>query len=107
MQHPKLNILHINKFHYLRGGSEVVYLGTSNLLESHGNSSVFFSMHYEKNLPCKTSDCFVLYVDGDLNSIVYFGRLSAKKGLWTLLEATVKSEGLQKPLSIIMKDNPQ
>ena len=58
-----MNILHINKFHYLRGGSEVVYFGTSKLLESHGHKSLFFSMHYPENLQCETSNYFMPYVD--------------------------------------------
>ena len=43
-----MNILHINKFHYLRGGSEAVYFGTANILESHGHKSLFFSMPYRE-----------------------------------------------------------
>ena len=37
-----MNILHINKFHYFRGGAEAVYLNTARLLESKGHRSVFF-----------------------------------------------------------------
>lgn len=60
-----MNILHINKFHYLRGGAESVYLNTARLLEAHGHHSVFFSMHHPQNLPCETSDYFMPYVELD------------------------------------------
>lgn len=67
MLQRQLNILHINKFHYLRGGSEVVYFGVSNILESHGHRSLFFSMHHPENLSCNTSDYFMPYVDLNTN----------------------------------------
>lgn len=89
-----MNILHINKFHYLRGGSEVVYFGTANLLEHHGHKSLFFSMHYPENLPCETSNYFMPYVDlvssnGMISQLKTAGRiiysLEAKKRLSDLL----------------------
>lgn len=58
-----MNILHINKFHYLRGGAEAVYLNTARLLESKGHRSIFFSMHHPQNLPCQTSDYFMPYIE--------------------------------------------
>jgi len=58
-----LTILHVNKFHYLKGGSEVVYFQTAQVLESHGHKSLFFSMHHPDNQPCVTSDFFVPFID--------------------------------------------
>jgi len=58
-----MNILHINNFHYLRGGCEAVYFGTADILEKHGHKSVFFSMTHPENLPCDTKDYFVPYVN--------------------------------------------
>ena len=58
-----MNILHINNFHYLRGGSEAVYFNTANILEKHGHRAIYFSMSHPKNLPCDTKDYFVSYVD--------------------------------------------
>jgi hypothetical protein len=58
-----MNILHINKFHYLRGGSEKVYFAKANLLEHHGHKSLFFFMHHPENLPCETSNYFIPHVD--------------------------------------------
>lgn len=58
-----MNILYVNKFHYLRGGSEAVYFNTAHLLESKGHRSVFFSMQHPQNLPCETSNYFMPHVD--------------------------------------------
>ena len=62
-----MNILHINKFHYLRGGSEVVYFNTSKLMESHGHNSIYFSMHHQANIPGETNNYFMPYVALDSN----------------------------------------
>lgn len=59
----RLTVLHINKFHYLKGGSEVVYFQTAQVLESHGHKSLFFSMYHPENFPCETAEYFVPYVD--------------------------------------------
>lgn len=58
-----MNILHVNKFHYLRGGCERIYLETANLLESLGHHSLFFSMLHPSNIPCAESEYFVPYID--------------------------------------------
>ncbi|MEP9410023.1 MAG: glycosyltransferase family 4 protein [Candidatus Brocadia sp.] len=65
-----MNILHINKFHYVRGGAEAVYINTASLLESKGHRSVFFSMCHPQNLPCVTGDYFMPYAElsADRNS---------------------------------------
>lgn len=90
-----MNILHINKFHYLRGGSEVAYFMTARLLEDHGHRSVFFSMHHPDNLPCETAECFMSYVDlnssnGFVSELKMAGRilysLEARKRLSKLLD---------------------
>lgn len=90
-----MNILHINKFHYLRGGAEAVYLNTARGLEAYGCNSVFFSMKHPQNLPCETSNYFMPYVDlidknGFINQIKTAGRIlysfEAKKRLSNLLD---------------------
>ena len=62
-----MNVLHINKFHYIRGGCESVYFETANILESHGHKSLFFSMHHPDNVSCETNDYFMPYVDLNTN----------------------------------------
>jgi len=58
-----MKILLVNKFHYLKGGSERVYLATKKLLEDYGHEVVCFSMKHEKNLPCAQEKFFVKKVD--------------------------------------------
>ncbi len=52
----KLSVLHINKFHYIVGGAEVIYFRTADILEKHGHSSVYFSIRHPNNLPCETEE---------------------------------------------------
>jgi len=90
-----MNILHINKFHYMRGGSEAVYFETAKILESHGHKSLFFSMQHPENLSCETRDYFMPYVDlntnrnGIIDKLKSTGRilysLKARKLLFKLL----------------------
>lgn len=67
-----MHILQVNKFHYLRGGSERVYFGTAGVLEQYGHRVKYFSMLHPENLPCDTSDYFMpdvdLNVDGNYKS---------------------------------------
>lgn len=91
----KLTVLHVNKFHYLKGGSEVVYFQTANVLAAHGHKNIFFSMQHPENQPSETSDFFVPYIDfnnlenigisikGSLRILYYF---KAKKLLSKLLD---------------------
>lgn len=66
IQQKPLNVLHMNKFHYLRGGSERVYFGTADILRRYGHRAIYFSMSHTHNLPCDTSDYFM--PDVDLNT---------------------------------------
>jgi len=79
----------------MRGGSEAVYFRTADILKSQGHMSLFFSMHYQENIPCETSNFFMPYVDlvnsnGLINQVKNAGRilysLEARKKLSQLLE---------------------
>lgn len=58
-----MNILHINNFHYWRGGSEAVYFKTAELLEEHKHSSLFFSVNHPNTVSCKTEQYFIPFMD--------------------------------------------
>ena len=45
-----MKILLVNKFHYLKGGSEKYYFELAELLKKHGHEVAFFSMEDEKNI---------------------------------------------------------
>ncbi len=58
-----MKILLINKFHYLRGGAERVYLQEKELLESKGHEVQCFSMEDLRNEPCEQDIFFVPNTD--------------------------------------------
>ena len=58
-----MKILLVNKFHYIKGGSETYYFGLGELLKKHGCDVVYFSMKDEKNYPCKQEKYFGNNVD--------------------------------------------
>lgn len=59
----KLKILQINKFHYVKGGSERYYFAVSELLEKNGHDVIHFSMQDDRNEPNKYSKYFIDYID--------------------------------------------
>lgn len=61
-----MKILMVNKFHYLKGGSEKYYFELAKLLKEKGHDITFFSMKDEKNIK---TDCKEYFVDPiDLNT---------------------------------------
>jgi len=86
----KLKILQINKFHYLKGGSERHYLAVSELLEKKGHKVSYFSMQDKKNIANKYTKYFVDYIDlhkFSLKSIFkFFYNYDAIKRLKKLIE---------------------
>jgi glycosyltransferase involved in cell wall biosynthesis len=58
-----MKILQINNCHYRRGGADVVYLNTGELLEQYGHEVIYFSQKNPQNLPCKDEKYFVEGID--------------------------------------------
>lgn len=58
-----MKILMVNKFHYIKGGSETYYFALKRLLEAKGHTVIDFSMEDEQNFPCDYSAYFVKNVD--------------------------------------------
>lgn len=58
-----MKVLLVNKFHYIKGGSETYYFGLGELLKKHGHEVIYFSMKDEKNHPCEQEKYFVENVD--------------------------------------------
>ena len=55
-----MKVLLVNKFHYLKGGSETYYFTLAEALQKRGHEVVFFAMQDEKNnLPCEQEKYFV------------------------------------------------
>ena len=58
-----MKVLLVNKFHYIKGGSETYYFGLGEMLEKSGCEVIYFSMQDEKNRPCAQAEYFVDNVD--------------------------------------------
>ena len=63
-----MKILMVNKFHYLKGGSEKYYFDLANLLEENGHEVAFFSMKNEKNIKTGNKEYFVEEIDLNSNN---------------------------------------
>lgn len=54
-----MKILLVNKFHYMKGGSERYYFTLAEAFKSLGHEVIFFAMQDSKNLPCPQEGYFV------------------------------------------------
>lgn len=54
-----LKVLMVNKFHYMRGGSETYHFAVGRALEGMGHEVAWFAMEDPRNLPCGQSPYFV------------------------------------------------
>jgi glycosyltransferase involved in cell wall biosynthesis len=66
-----LRILQINNVHYRRGGADVVYLNTGQLLEKHGNEVLYFSQANDKNDDSNCNKYFLQEFDYFNKSILH------------------------------------
>jgi glycosyltransferase involved in cell wall biosynthesis len=58
-----MKILQVNKFFYLRGGSERYYFDLCDLLAGRGHEVLHFSMTHPRNRPSPQADMFMSHVD--------------------------------------------
>lgn len=58
-----MRILYVNKFHYLKGGSEKYYFELAELMKKKGHEVAFFSMEDEKNIKTGDKEYFVKKID--------------------------------------------
>jgi glycosyltransferase involved in cell wall biosynthesis len=58
-----MKILHVNKFHYVRGGAETAYFALTDLLRTHGHDVIPFAMEDARNEPTPYSRYFVSNID--------------------------------------------
>lgn len=83
-----MKILQINNCHYRRGGADVVYLNTGELLERKGHQVIYFSQKSDKNIKCNNEEDFIEPIDFINQSILkkiintprfFYSKESAKK----------------------------
>ncbi|MBK5241013.1 glycosyltransferase [Clostridium sp.] len=90
-----MKILLVNKFHYLKGGSETFYFALAEILKKAGHEVIYFAMQDEKNFECSESEFFVSNVDYNkkmgvikkiLNACKIFYSFEAKRNIKKLIE---------------------
>lgn len=90
-----MKILMVNKFYYIKGGSETYYFSLKNLLVKNGHEVIDFSMNDEKNFESKYSKFFVDNVDYNKEQSILSKIKEAKKIIYSM-EAKDKLEMLIK-----------
>jgi len=88
-----MRILNVNKFYYLKGGSERYFFELGRLLEGRGHSVIPFAMQGERNLPSEYGTYFVSPVDFR-NQRGWPDRLGGTLRILYSLEARRKVRGL-------------
>ena len=58
-----MKVLMVNKFHYIKGGSETYYFALKRMLEGLGHTVIDFSMEDDRNFESPYSKYFVSNVD--------------------------------------------
>ncbi|WP_394922838.1 glycosyltransferase [uncultured Robinsoniella sp.] len=94
-----MKILLINKFHYIKGGSETYYFGLGKLLKEKGHEVIYFSMKDELNFPCSQERYFVEHVD-------FNDKMSKMQKIQTGLKILYSREAKKKISELIEKEKP-
>ena len=89
-----MKILQINKYHYIRGGSDSVYFNSGKLLVEKGHEVIYFAMNFEENVPCSEGNYFAENKDFTTlplkkkisNLPSFFYNKNAEKNLLDLIE---------------------
>lgn len=94
-----MKVLLVNKYHYVRGGSETYYFGLAELLRKAGHEVIFFAMQDKKNIPCEQSEYFVSNVD-------FNGELSVREKVNAAMRMIYSLEAKKKISALIEKEAP-
>lgn len=94
-----MKILLVNKFFYIKGGSETYYFALKRKLEEEGHQVIDFSMKDEKNFESPYSDFFVDNVD-------YSGNSSLSAKLKMAANIIYSKEAKEKFESLVLKEKP-
>lgn len=103
-----MKILLVNKFHYLKGGSEKYYFELGELLKEHGHQVAWFSMKDEKNIITGDKEFFVEPIDLNNGSklkaldVIYSkaNKKKMKEALETFKPDIVHINNFQRQLSV-------
>lgn len=89
----------VNKFFYIKGGSETYYFALKNLLQEKGHEVIDFSMKNEKNYNSPYSDYFVSDVD-------YNGKMTAKLKLKAAFNIIYSKEAKDRFEKLVIATSP-
>lgn len=94
-----MKILLINKFFYMRGGSETYTFALADALKAKGHDVIFFAMQDKKNLPSEYSKYFVPNVD-------YNGKTSVKSKITAVKNFFYSNTSAEKMEELIQNEKP-
>lgn len=94
-----MKVLLVNKFHYLKGGSETYYFALGKLLKEKGCDVIYFSMKDDKNVPCAQEKYFVNHVD-------YNGSLSPVQAVAASAKLLYSFEAKHKFEKLLIDEKP-
>lgn len=94
-----MNILLVNKFHFLRGGSERCFFESMDLLTKKGHSVISFSMDHPRNIRCEFSEFHV-------NNIEYTKKTGLLKKIFHGLKSVYSFEARDKIAELIKRTGP-
>ena len=89
-----MKILQINKYHYVKGGSETVFFNTIDLLEKNGHEVIRFCLKDKKNYPSGDEKYFVDYPE--MSDVGFFQKLKNSFSFFYNKDAKRKIEQLIK-----------
>ena len=90
-----MKFLLVNKFHYLKGGSERFYFNLTDILKKNGNEVIHFAMKDEKNFPDSNEEYFVENVSkngGFANKIKFITNLNYSKEAYKKIKELINKE---------------
>lgn len=90
-----MKFLLVNKFHYLKGGSERYYFNLSEILKKHGNEVIYFAMKDEKNISHENDDFFVNNVSKNgsfSNKLKFLSQMNYSKEAYTKIKKLIRKE---------------
>lgn len=89
-----MKILLINKFHYMKGGTETFHYNLAEELKAFGHEVIYFSMQDERNIPCDQDKYFVSNIDYNKPNLSIIDKIKLASKLIYSFEAKRKIEQL-------------
>jgi len=94
-----MEILSLNNYNYLRGGSEKVFFGEMDLLKAHGHDVVAFARNTSRDIPATYSHLFPKDIKTDSTKLSF-------KSLSTLFEVVYSKTSREALQKLLKKINP-